>query len=109
VATTISFPAANRINNQQTTGSGGAEGVRGDDRTRDEDIHNNQIDHAEGGVVGDDDDDDDDDGHDDDDNDNNDDGGCGGWDGHRMRKRRGHDDRTNDNQIDHRRGGGRRW
>jgi hypothetical protein len=28
---------------------------------RDEDIHNNQIDHAEGGVVGDDDDDNDDD------------------------------------------------
>ena len=62
--------------------------------------HNNQTDHAEGGVVG---DGDDDDGHDnDDDNDyedddnNNDDGGCGGQDGHhRMRKGRGHDDRTN--------------
>ena len=38
-------------------GSGGAGGLRGDDTTRDEDIHNNQIDHAEGGVVGDDDDD----------------------------------------------------
>ena len=33
----------------------------GDDTTRDEDIHNNQIDHAEGGVVGNDDDNDDDD------------------------------------------------
>ena len=42
-------------------GSGGAGGLRGDNTTRDEDIHNNQIDHAEGGVVGDDDDDDDDD------------------------------------------------
>ena len=52
--------------------------------------HNNQTDHAEGGVVGDDDD------GDDGDDDNDDDGGCGGRDGHhRMRKGRGHDDRTN--------------
>ena len=58
--------------------------------------HNNQTDHAEGGVVGDDDDDDGHDDDDDDDDDNDDDGGCGGQDGHhRMRKVRGHDDRTN--------------
>ena len=67
--------------------------------TRDKDMHTkNQIDHMEGGVVGDEDDDDDDNdnGQDDDDNDNNDDGRCGGWDGHhRMRKGRGHDNRTN--------------
>jgi len=49
--------------------------------------HNNQTDHAEGGVVGDDGDDGDDD--------NDDDGRCGGRDGHhRMRKGRGHDDTT---------------
>ena len=54
--------------------------------------HNNQIDHAEGGLV---DDNDDDDGHDNNDN-NDDDGGCGGRDGHhRMRKGRRHDNRTN--------------
>jgi hypothetical protein len=59
--------------------------------------HNNQIDHAEGGVVGGDDNDDDDDdyGHDNDDN-NDDDGGFVGRDGHHwMRTGRGHDDRTN--------------
>jgi len=55
--------------------------------------HNNQTDHAEGGVVGDDDDGDD---GDDGDDDNDDDGGCGGRDGHhQMRKGRGHDERTN--------------
>ncbi len=57
--------------------------------------HNNQIIHAEGGVVGNDDDGNDDNGHDDD-GDNDNDGGCGGQDGHYwMRKGRGHEDRTN--------------
>jgi len=56
--------------------------------------HNNQIDHVEGGVVG---DDNDNDGHDkDDDDDNYNDRGCSGRDGHyQMRKGRGHNDRTN--------------
>ena len=40
-------------------------------------------------------DDDSDDANDDNGRDNDDNGGCGGRDGHRMRKRRGHDDRTN--------------
>jgi hypothetical protein len=69
---------------------------------RDKDMpHNNQIDHVEGGVVGDnndDDDDNDDDDNDDnnDDDDNDDDGGCGGRDGHhRIRKGRGHNVRKN--------------
>ena len=58
-----------------------------------------QIDHAEGGVVGND-NDNDNNGHghnNDDKDDNNDDNcGCGGWDGHhQMRKVRGHDDRIN--------------
>ena len=57
--------------------------------------HNNQTDHAEGGVVGDDDDGDDRDGDNDDNDDNDDDGGCGGRDDHhQMRKGRGHDDTT---------------
>ena len=75
---------------------GGASGRRQDEGRGH--AHNNQIDHAEEGVVGDDDDEDNNDdyyGHDDDDN-NDDDGGCGGRDGHhRMRTGRGHDDRTN--------------
>ena len=93
--------AANRINNQQTTRSGGAGGlrIRVDSMTREEDMHTTikqQTDHAEGGLVGDDDDgnddnddNDSDDGHDED-VDNDDDGGCGGRDGHhQMRKGRG--------------------
>ena len=68
--------------------------------------HNNQTDHAEGGVVGDDDEDDDSHNDADDNNDDDNDGGCGGRDGHRrMRKGRGHDDTTI--KISQRRGG--RW
>ena len=83
--------------NQQSTNNdngkwrgGGTTGRRQDEGQGH--AHNNQIDHAEGGVV---DDNDDDDGHDNNDN-NDDDGGCGGRDGHhRMRKGRRHDNRTN--------------
>ncbi len=84
--------------NQQPTNDvnwrcGGATGRRHDEGQGH--AHNNQIDHAEGVVVGDDDNDKDDNGHDNDE-DNDNDGRCGGWDGHhRMRKWRGHDDRTN--------------
>jgi hypothetical protein len=39
VATTIPLTAANLLNNQQTTGSGGAGGLRGDDTMRDKDMH----------------------------------------------------------------------
>jgi hypothetical protein len=86
--------------NQQSTNDAKWRGRGATDRQHDEGrghAHNNQIDHAEGGVVGDDDDNDDDDnyGHDDDNN-NDEDGGCGGRDGHhRMLTGRGHDDRTN--------------
>ena len=90
--------------NQQSTNDGKWRGGGATGRRHDEGrghAHNNQIDHAEGGVVGDDGsndddaaDDNDDDGHDNDDDDDN--GGCGGRDGHhRMRKGRGHDNRTN--------------
>ena len=72
--------------NQQSTNDAKWRGRGATDRQHDEGrghAHNNQIDHAEGGVVGDDDDNDDDDnyGHDDDNN-NDEDGGCGGRDGH---------------------------
>ena len=81
------------------TQSGGAGGLQGDDTTSDEGqghAHNNQTDHAEGGLVGNNDiNDDDDDGHSNNDG-NDDDVRCGGRDGHhRMRKGRGHDNRTN--------------
>ena len=39
VAMTIPLTAANLINNQQTTGSGGAGGLQGDDTMRDKDMH----------------------------------------------------------------------
>jgi hypothetical protein len=85
--------------NQQSTNDANWRGRGATGRQHDErrgHAHNNQIDHAEGGVVGNDDNNDGNNGHDDGDNDNNNDGGCGGRDGHhRMRKGRGHDDRTN--------------
>jgi len=93
VATTTTLTIESTINKQRKVeGPGGAYGetARQGRRTC---THNNQTDHAEGGVVGNDDDfDDGDNGN----GNNNDDGGCGGRDGHhRMRKGRGHDDRTN--------------
>jgi hypothetical protein len=108
VATTTPLTIKSTINKRREVegrGGGYGETARRGTRTC---AHNNQTDHAEGGVVGDDyDDNDDDDGHEDDD-DNDDDGGYGGRDGHhRMRKGRGHDDKTI--KIDHRRGGGRWW
>jgi len=83
----------------------GRGGYRETTRRGTRNAHNNQTDHAEGGIVGDNDEDndshndndDDDDDDDDDVDDNDDDGGCGcgGWDGHhRMRKGRGHYDTT---------------
>jgi hypothetical protein len=39
VTTTTPLTAANRINNQQTTQSGGVGGLQGDDTTKDEDMH----------------------------------------------------------------------
>ena len=85
--------------NQQSTNDakwrgGGATGRRHDEGRGH--AHNNQIDHTEGGVVGDDDNDDNDNYGHNDDNNNKDEGGCGGRDGnHRMRTGRGQDDRTN--------------
>jgi len=92
--------------NQQSTNDAKWRGGGATGRQHDEGqghAHNNQIDHTEGGIVGDDDDDDDHDdddddddyGHDDDKN-NYDNCGCGGWVGHhQMRTGKGHDDRTN--------------